>query len=199
MILKIGERKGIYFKVFANEKFLGYFSKKSLDALKIKNNADYPIDYVKKIKVIGQLKYAENKALNLLKIKDYSKKELFLKLNKVVPQNISKAIVLKMEKLKYVNDLKYAENLAKKLIINKNKGKKLAVLEIIKKGIKEDLAKKAVENLEINYEENLKNLILKKYLNKIKDENSKKKVIASLLRKGHNYSNIINALNLLKY
>lgn len=194
MILKIGEKKGIYFKVFADEKFLGYFSKKSLDNLKIKNNEDYPIDYVKKIKVIGQLKYAENKALNLLKIKDYSKKELYLKLKKHVPQRIAKIVTLKMQKLKYVNDLKYSENLAKKLILNKNKSEKFTILEIIKKGIKEDLAKKAVEKLEINYEENLKNLILKKYVNKLKDENSKKKVIASLLRKGHNYSNIINAI-----
>ena len=185
IILKIKGKKGQFFKIFANDEFLGFFSKNSIKNLKIKNNKEYSIEEVKKIKIIGQFKYAEKKAIDLLRIKDYSEKELFLKLEKYVPSKIAKFVVLKMKKLGFVNNLKYAENLAKKLIFVKNKSKQFAKFEIIKKGINKEIAEKVLDSLNFNSVEILEKLIIKKYIHKIKDFNSKQKAISNILKLGY--------------
>ena len=196
--LKIGEKKGSYFKVFADGNFLGLFSKNSIKKLGIKNNAQYPKELVRKIKINGLINFAEEKAIILLNIKDYSKQELNLKLTKYVPDKIAIFVVKKMENLGYINDFKYAKNLAKKLIFTKNKGLKLVVYEIVKKGINKNIAEKAIDSLNFNSVEIIKKLILKKYKDKFKDENSKNKIIKKFLSLGHNYLDINLAIKNLK-
>ena len=193
IVLKIKGKKGQFFKVFANDEFLGFFSESSIKNLRIKNNKEYSTREIKKIKIIGEFKYAEKKALDLLRIKDYSEKELFLKLEKYVPSKIAKFVVLKMKKLGFVNNLKYAENLAKKLIFVKNKSKQFAKFEIIKKGINEKIAEKVLDSLNFNSVEILEKLIIKKYINKIKDFNSKQKVISNILKLGYSFEETSSA------
>lgn len=187
-------KKGKYYEIYAENKLIGLFTKKTINSLKIDPKKDYSKEYIKKIKIFYTLICAQKKAISLLKIKDYSKQELFLKLKKNYPEKIAKLACLKMQKLGFVNDFKYAKNLALNLIFKKNKSKKLAIFEITKKGIEKNLAEKILNSIEFNPVDIIEKLIVKKHLNKLKDLNSKKKLISSLLRLGHNYYNITAAI-----
>ena len=187
-------KEGKFYKIYAQEKLIGIFLKQTVDLLKIDPKKNYSKEFIKKIENFYILIRAQKKAISLLKIKDYSEQNLFLKLKKNYPEKTAKMVCLKMKKLGFLNDLKYAKNLALNLILKKNKSKKLAILEITKKGIEKNLALKAVESVKINPIKTIENLIVKKHFNKLKDSNSKKKLIGSLLRLGHSYYDITAAI-----
>ncbi len=162
-LITIGRKKSGYFEVFANDKSLGFFSENSIKNLKIINNKEYNLDYVKKIKLIGQIKYLQKKAMLLLKIKDYSEFELSRKLEKYSSKKIVTFVISQMKQKGFINDLRYAQNLAYKLILKKKKSKKLAILELLKKGVSKKIAEKAVSEVNCNTQQVVEDLILKKY------------------------------------
>lgn len=187
-------KKGKYYEIYAEKKPIALFTKKTIESLKLDLKKDYPKEFVKKIKVLNTFICAQKKAISLLKIKDYSEQNLFLKLKEKYPEKIAKLVCLKMKKLGFINNLKYAKNLALNLILKKNKSKKLAVLEITKKGIEKNLALKVVSLIKINPVKTIENLIVKKHFKMLKDSESKKKLINKLLRLGHNYYDITAAI-----
>ena len=73
----------------------------------------------------------------------------------------------------------------------------MAILEMKRKGICEEYIKSAIDGLNFSPEQQIENIILKKYSNKIFSSNSKK-VIQYLLRIGYSYNNIKNAIENIK-
>ncbi len=194
MFITIKKVKEKYYRVFADEKEIGIFHEKTLNKLRIENNKEYGPEYVKKFELIKKIKLARKKAEDILNYRDHSEKELYEKLIKHTEKEIAKYIIKYMKKRGIVDDFKYATNLAQKLIFKKNKGKNLAILEITKKGIDKDLARNVVLNIGCDFVEQIKNLISKKYKEKLKDYESKKKLINSLLRRGYCYDDINAAI-----
>ena len=194
MLITIKKVKEKYYRVFADGKEIGIFHEKTLNKLKIENNKEYGEEYIKKFELIKKIKLARKKAEDILNYRDHSEKELYKKLIKHTEKEIAKYIIKYMKKRGIVDDFKYATNLAQKLIFKKNKGKNLAILEITKKGIDKDIAKKVVLNLNCDFVEQIKTLISKKHKEKLKDYESRKKLISSLLRRGYCYCDIDTAI-----
>ena len=85
--------------------------------------------------------------------------------------------------------------LANELYERKGYGIKRIKQELIFRGIKREIAEKAIESLDIDTQTRIILVIKKKYLNKINDEKGRKRAIDGLMRLGYSYSDIKNALN----
>lgn len=194
MLITIKKVKDKYYRVFADEKEIGIFHEKTLNKLKIQDKKEYGPEYIKKFELIKKIKLAKKKAEDILNYRDHSEKELYEKLIKHTEKEIANYVIKYMKKRGIVDDFKYATNLAQKLIFKKNKGKNLAILEITKKGIDKDLARSVVLQIDCDFVEQIKTLISKKHKEKLKDYESKKKLISSLLRRGYCYSDIDSAI-----
>ena len=194
MLITIKKVKDKYYRVFADEKEIGIFHEKTLNKLKIQDKKEYGPEYIKKFELIKKIKLAKKKAEDILNYRDHSEKELYEKLIKHTEKEIANYVIKYMKKRGIVDDFKYATNLAQKLIFKKNKGKNLAILEITKKGIDKNLARSVVLQINCDFVEQIKTLISKKHKEKLKNYESKKKLISSLLRRGYCYSDIDSAI-----
>ena len=194
MLITIKKVKDKYYRVFADEKEIGIFHEKTLNRLKIQDKKEYGPEYIKKFELIKKIKLAKKKAEDILNYRDHSEKELYEKLIKHTEKEIANYVIKYMKKRGIVDDFKYATNLAQKLIFKKNKGKNLAILEITKKGIDKNLARNVVLQINCDFVEQIKTLISKKHKEKLKNYESKKKLISSLLRRGYCYSDIDSAI-----
>ena len=194
MLITIKKVKDKYYRVFADEKEIGIFHEKTLNKLKIQDKKEYGPEYIKKFELIKKIKLAKKKAEDILNYRDHSEKELYEKLIKHTEKEIANYVIKYMKKRGIVDDFKYATNLAQKLIFKKNKGKNLAILEITKKGIDKDLARSVVLQIDCDFVEQIKTLISIKHKENLKDYESKKKLISSLLRRGYCYSDIDSAI-----
>lgn len=197
-IITIGKKKGNYYSIYLNDNFIGLFHIETIKYFKIKNGKSYEDSYIAKFRHEGQIKYAKNRALFLLSYRDYSEKELIKKLQKNVSVEIAKITAKRMKELNLINDKKLAKNLANKLILNKGKGIRRVLYEMELKGIDREDALEAIESITFNSVDQISETIRKKYTDKLGDFQSKNKVIAALLRKGHSYNDIKSAIDIVE-
>lgn len=92
-----------------------------------------------------------------------------------------------------LDDRRYAEILAERLIAT-NVSKREALQKMLSKGLPYDLAKAVLEETEADENTQIRNLIEKKYRNKLLAENGAKKVFDALARKGFSFGAIREAL-----
>ena len=92
-----------------------------------------------------------------------------------------------------LDDMRYAEILAERLI-ETNVSKREALQKMLSKGLPYDLAKAVLEETEADENTQIRNLIEKKYRNKLLAENGAKKVFDALARKGFSFGAIREAL-----
>lgn len=92
-----------------------------------------------------------------------------------------------------LDDRRYAEILAERLI-ETNVSKREALQKMLSKGLPYDLAKAVLEETEADESTQIRNLIEKKYRNKLLAENGAKKVFDALARKGFSFGAIREAL-----
>lgn len=92
-----------------------------------------------------------------------------------------------------LDDRRYAETLAERLI-ETNVSKREALQKMLSKGLPYDLAKSVLEETEADENTQIRNLIEKKYRNKLLAENGAKKVFDALARKGFSFGAIREAL-----
>lgn len=138
---------------------------------------------------------AKQRALWYLSRGDLAEKELYKKLIRAFPQTASAKAVAKMVELGYLDDEKYAVRLAENLLNVKKVGVREAQAIMVSKGIDRDVAKYALEDTECDAVRMIKELILKKYKNRLGDSNEVRKVIAALARRGYGFSDIRSALS----
>ena len=138
-------------------------------------------------------KKAVDKCYDLLSRRDHSVKELKTKLLRTVDEKNADKAIEKMLELGYLDDEKYARNLVKYLAQTRNMSKNHIKQEMFKRGIPNEIIILVMEDYEFDNVSCVVDLILKKYRNKLNNEDGNKKVIASLMRKGFSYSDIKNA------
>lgn len=92
-----------------------------------------------------------------------------------------------------LDDRRYAEILAERLI-ETNVSKREALQKMLSKGLPYDLAKSVLEETEADENTQIRNLIEKKYRNKLLAENGAKKVFDALARRGFSFGAIREAL-----
>lgn len=140
-------------------------------------------------------KKAVNKCYDLLSRRDHSVKELKNKLLRTVDEKNADRAIERMLELGYLDDEKYAHHLLEYLINNKKMSRSFIKQEMYKRGLSSDIISNVLEDVEIDSVSNVVDIILSKYLNKLKVQGGRDKVIAALMRKGFSYSDVKDALN----
>ena len=132
---------------------------------------------------------AKNKALWLISYRDHSKKELKDKIKRTCDEDSAEKAVERMEELGLVDDEDYARRYARKLIFQKKMTKRAAMFELSRKGIDKETAESALDEIDVDYRENIRDIISRKYPN-ISDEKIKRRAVAALQRLGYGWDDI---------
>lgn len=136
---------------------------------------------------------AKEKALWLISYRDHSKKELEQKLRRTSDESSAQAAVERMEELGLVDDESFARQYAKKLIFSKKMSKRAAMFELTRKGIDRETAEQALDEIEVDYHEQILQIIDRKYSD-INDEKVRRRAVAALQRLGYGWDDIKSAL-----
>ena len=137
---------------------------------------------------------AKEKALWLISYRSHSKKELKDKIRRTCDDTSAEKAVERMEELGLVNDEEYARQFARKLLLQKKMARRAAMLEMNRKGIDKETAEAALDEIDVDYRENIRYIIEKKYRD-IGDEKIKRRAVAALQRLGYGWDDIRAVLN----
>ena len=132
---------------------------------------------------------AKEKALWLISYRSHSKKELKDKIRRTCDDSSAEKAVERMEERGLVNDEEYARQFARKLLLQKKMARRAAMLEMSRKGIDKETAEAALDEVDVDYRENIRYIIEKKYRD-IGDEKIKRRAVAALQRLGYGWDDI---------
>lgn len=134
---------------------------------------------------------AKKRALYLLGERAYCRGELYSKLEKTYNAEIAEEAVSYVEELGYIDDEDYAGKLAEYLIKVKKHGVYRAKQEMLHKGLSRELCENALaEFSEEELDEELTELIGKKYIDKIADFDGRRRTVAALVRRGYDFTSV---------
>lgn len=148
--------------------------------------------------ILGELlpKRARLRAMHLLEKMDRTEQQLREQLRQSdYPEDIIEDAVSYVKSYHYIDDLRYAraylENRAS------SKSARQMEQELLAKGIEKEIIRQAMSETELpDEEEQILTLLKKKHYNPAEgDEGVRKKLIAYLMRRGYQYSDIIHAMN----
>ena len=132
---------------------------------------------------------AKEKALWLISYRSHSKRELKDKIRRTCDDSSAEKAVERMEELGLVNDEEYARQFARKLLLQKKMARRAAMLEMSRKGVDKETAEAALDEVDVDYRENIRYIIEKKYRD-IGDEKIKRRAVAALQRLGYGWDDI---------
>lgn len=132
---------------------------------------------------------AKEKALWLISYRSHSKKELTDKIRRTCDGESAEKAVERMEELGLVNDEDYARRYAEKLIFTKRMSKRAALQELSRKGIDRELGEAVLDEIDVDYRAQIRDIIEKKYP-AINDEKNKRRAVAALQRLGYGWDDI---------
>ena len=136
---------------------------------------------------------AKEKALWLISYRDHSKKELRDKIRRTCDDASAEKAVERMEELGLVNDESFARRYARKLIFEKKMTKRAALFELSRKGIDKETAEEILDEIDVDYREQIKDFLDKKYRD-LSDEKTKRRAVAALQRLGYGWDDIKAAM-----
>ncbi len=153
------------------------------------------------IKGASDRRRARERALYLLESRSHSRKELFDKLCRSVPEEIAEETADRMVQLGLVDDESYARRWAAMLWREKKYGPRRIRQSLMQKGFDRALVDQVLEEMEDSFAgeetaEQLENLIRRKYARFLADGDPKgrNKTVNALLRLGYDYDQIRTAL-----
>ncbi len=161
----------------------------------LRKGMDLSEEALKSIIFESDYQRAKSRAIWYLDRMDHTEKALYDKLLRAgfKPKPCAK-VIARLKEVGLLDDLRYAENYANRLI-ESNVSKREALQKMLLKGVPYDLAKSVLEETETDELSQIKNVIEKKYKNKLTAENGVQKVYAALVRKGFSYGAVKTALN----
>lgn len=138
---------------------------------------------------------ARKRAMYLLGGHAYSTAALREKLLNNYSEETADRVIDDMTEYGFLNDGDYAVKLAASLIKGKKYGLYRAKTEMRHKGVPEALIEETLAQYEReDYVEQLKELIRRKYSDRIEDRDDRQKVVAALARRGFGFSEIKEAV-----
>ena len=151
-----------------------------------------------------------NKALDLLSLRDYSRKELSDKLvTKALEQRDRKDrdlqqikaqaadICDRLEELGLLDEERFARTYAEELLRRKHLSKSGLKTALIRKGVARDILEQVLEEVEVDPEAQIRELLSTKYKTRdLSDEKQKARTVNALLRLGYTYADIRSVLDL---
>lgn len=137
------------------------------------------------------LRKAKKRALYLLGKREMCFGELKAKLTKTYGEAVASEAAEYVSELGYVNDEEYAPKLAEYLIKRKRWGVRRARLEMLHRGLSRELVENTLADIpEDEIDAELAALIAKKYANKVRDRDDRRRTIAALARRGYDFGAI---------
>ena len=149
-----------------------------------------------------------NKALDLLSLRDYSRKELSDKLvTKAFEKREQKDMDLsalkaqasdicdRLEELGLINEERFARSYADELLRRKHLSKSGLKTALLQKGVPRETIDLVLEEVEVDPVEQVRELLATKFANRdLSDEKQKTRTVNALLRLGYRYNEINEAL-----
>lgn len=137
------------------------------------------------------LKRAKKRALYLLGERAFCRAELLSKLSKTYGDEIAEEVMEYVDELGYINDGEYAVKLAEYLIHRKKLGLFRAKREMLMKGLDRELCDNVLSEISTDeVDEELVELIEKRYSTKISDFDDRRRTIAALVRRGYDFGSV---------
>ena len=150
-----------------------------------------------------------NKALDLLSMRDYSRRELSDKLvTKAWEKKEQKDMDLgslkqqasdicdRLEELGLLNEERFARSYVDELIRRKHLSKSGLKTALIQKGVQRDIIETVLEEVDIDPVEQVRELLATKFKNRdLSDEKQKTRTVNALLRLGYRYNEINAAMD----
>lgn len=150
-----------------------------------------------------------NKALDLLSMRDYSRRELSDKLvTKAWEKNEQKDMDLgslkqqasdicdRLEELGLLNEERFARSYVDELLRRKHLSKSGLKTALIQKGVQRDIIETVLEEVEVDPVEQVRELLATKFKNRdLSDEKQKTRTVNALLRLGYRYGEINAAMD----
>ena len=139
------------------------------------------------------LNKAKEKAFRLLSLRAHSKKELKNKITRSIGEEYAEEATSKMESLGLINDREFAFSYAKELFSKKFYSVRRVKIELLEKGISDDIINLVLEEINPNEDENVKKVLEKRYFGKgnlLKEEKELRKAVSYCQRLGYNWSQI---------
>ncbi|MBQ2016139.1 MAG: regulatory protein RecX [Clostridia bacterium] len=149
-----------------------------------------------------------NKALDLLSMRDYSRRELADKLvTKAGEKKEQKDMDLgslkqqasdicdRLEELGLLNEERFARSYVDELIRRKHLSKSGLKTALIQKGVQRDIIETVLEEVDVDPVEQIRELLATKFRNRdLSDEKQKTRTVNALLRLGYHYNEIHAAM-----
>lgn len=139
-----------------------------------------------------------DRALFLLGLRDYACKELEKRLtaDKDIPPELAAAVVTRLQELGLLDDEQYAARAAASMRQYKQYPRRRIQQELCRRGVDPEVARAAAEEVDGEDFQQALALIEKKYYNKLNTEDSRRRVVAALARRGFSYGAIRQAMDL---
>lgn len=155
-------------------------------------------DQLEKLLETSRYNRLRDRALYLLGLRDYACKELEKKLtaDRETPPELAAAVVNRLAELGLLDDEQYASRAALSMRQYKQYPRRRIEQELCRRGVEPAVARAAAEEVEGEDFQQALALIEKKYYNKLDTEDSRRRVIAALARRGFSYGAIRQAMTL---
>lgn len=194
MIIQIEPGKGGKLSLFADGEYIMSVSPDLWYSLDYSNGAELDDKEFENLKFQIDSRKAYAQALRFLTLRAHSADELYKKLIKKHMPECASFAVEKCRELGFIDDENFAANYANELAVNKKYGIARIKNELFAKGIDREIIENVIKAIDIDYSQCIIEIIEKKYYNCLNDEKGRQKMIAGLMRLGHNYSDIKSAL-----
>lgn len=155
-------------------------------------------DILKNLTEEVNINKAKEKALKILSLRAHSKKELENKITRTIGSEYAKKATEKMESLGLINDKEFAISYAKELIFRKFHSTARVRFELAEKGISDDIINSVIDEINPNEEENIKNILEKRYFSKgksLSDEKEFRRAVSYCQRLGYQWLQIKKAVS----
>ena len=199
IITKIEKSKKGNIWIYADNNYLTSLSPEVFLKSKLKVGDYIDEEILKKINADSDRHKAKEKALRLLSFRAHSKKELENKIKLSSTDESAQHAVNKMEELGLVNDLEFSKAYAKELACLKYYSINRIKYELLKKGVDKSVISEAIEEIEIDEENNIKKFMQSKRYLCLDDEKVKRRALNALQRLGYSWSQINSVINTKDY
>lgn len=189
-IISVEKYKGSTYRVDIENSEPAFLNSEIISKYNIRSSMEVSEDLWDEIVYSNEFRRARERAMYLLDYRDYSYSELYKKLLNNYGEQICYDVCDKLAELGFINDRRYAESLARKYMEVKKLGYFRAVQEMRLKGLSKELIDEVLSGYEDTVHERLAELVEKKYIRKLEDEDGVKKVKNALARQGYSYSDI---------
>lgn len=199
IITKIEKSKKGNIWIYADNNYLTSLSPEVFLKSKLKVGDYIDEEILKKINADSDRHKAKEKALRLLSFRAHSKKELENKIKLSSTDESAQHAVNKMEELGLVNDLEFSKAYAKELSCLKYYSINRIKYELLKKGVDKSVISEAIEEIDIDEENNIKKFMQSKRYLCLDDEKVKRRALNALQRLGYSWSQINSVINTKDY